>query len=455
MDFNKILRERDPTQGSIIKNILAMTWPLWLNSGVYIVFNSINIYWISKIGTQALAALIAGNISYMLMMAPVQGLATASRVLVGNLVGKQDNDELEKTVKEILGISLILSFMLSAFGYIFAPFLFRLIGAEPEIISLATAYLRIQVIGGIASFSLWVINGMIRGSRDMGRPMIVIFLVIVLNTIFDPFFILGWLGFPRLEVAGCAISSALSASIGAVVAFWMLIGGKTPLKIKFKKFGDLKPRIETLKGILRIAGFETCETIGKISFDLILLKFMAVWGVAALAAYSIGQRFLRMATIVGQDLSTTTEIIMSNNLGAGNIKRAGKNTWISAGLNIFFMAAIGAILFFFAKELLNIYSRELEVISIGIKYFRITVFGYIFLAAGIVLRKAFAGAKDTKTPMITNYLSFGAVQISLAWLLPKFFNLGVSGIWWAILTAMVLNGSILAILFKIGFWKPK
>ncbi len=454
MNIKEILKERDPTQGSIVKNILAMTWPLWINSGFFLVFWWLNMYWVSRLGSVALAAVVTGGAAFMLMMTIIQGIVTSTFGLIGNLVGQKDEAGLQNLAKEILAIGFILSLIIAAAGYFIAPILLQFIGSSPEVLSLATTYFRIQVLGGTVTFSLWIINGMIRATGDMGRPMIVIFLMIVLNAIFDPFLILG-VGYAGIGVAGAALSSVFSAGIGAGLALWFLLSGKTPIKIYLKNWRDFKIRFQTVKEVAKISVFDTLETSSKVLIDLVLLKFIALYGVAALAAYGIGQRLLRMSSMFGCDLATTTAITMSNNLGAGNIKRAGKSSWISAGMNVLIMGVAAIVLFVFANQVLGVFSTDQNVIDLGVRYLKITAPGFIFLAAATVLRRAFGGAKDTRTPMWISFLAYGVFQLGLVWFLPKLFNLEACGIWIAILVAMVVNGLILAILFKAGHWKSK
>ncbi len=455
MKLSEIFQERDPTQGSLVKTALLMTWPLWLNSAVWIVSNGLNIYWISQIGSQALAAVVAGGIAFMLMMTLIQGLVTATYGQVGHLTSSQDKAELQRTAREILLTGLCLSLIIAFFGFLLAPILLRLIGAETEVLSLATTYLRIQVLGGIVSFSLWIINGIMRAARDMVRPMIIVFIMIVLNTAFDWLLILGNLGFPKMGVAGAAIASAVSASIGALIGFWVLFKGNSPIKISIKSWCDLRIRIETLKGIIVIAKFHTLELTIKVVIDLILLNLIAFWGITALAAYSIGHRLLRMTSVLGIDLAVTTAIIVSNNLGSRETERAEKAGWINTGLNVVIMGTTALTFFIFAENVMNFYSRSPEVIAIGIKYLKITTPAYIFLAVTVILSRAFAGAKNTKIPAIVALTTYGVIQLSLAKCLPAIFNIGISGIWLAILIATIAHGLILIILFKSGAWKKK
>jgi len=455
MDIKTLLKERDVTQGSILKNILAMTWPLWFNSGVWIIFSGLNIYWVSKIGTDALAAVTAGGVGYMLLMTPVLGIVTSVYGLIGNLAGVKDWVGAERKAKEIMAITWFLSLAVAFLGYFFAPILLKFIGIEEKVLVLAVTYLRIQAAGGIISFSLWVINTIIRSSGDMMRPMAVMFIVNVLNIVFDWFFILGNLGFPRWEVAGAAFASAASASVGAVIGFGILVWGNSPIKINLKEWRGFKINLLTLKEVFKIAGFDVLEMSGKVVIDLLLLRCIAFWGTASVAVYGIGQRLLKMSSTGGYDLGMTTAIVMANNLGAGKKYRAERSAWFGTALNIFIMAIAGLAFFIFADKVMGFYSGDPQVVDIGINYLKITAFGYLFIAMTVVLRRAFAGAKNTRIPALVTLLIMGIGQIGLAVYLPKIFGLGVAGVWWAILIATTINGLILAALFKFkpSLWK--
>ncbi len=143
MKISRIFRERDPTEGSILKNIVGMTSTLWINTAYYIIFSWLNLLWASMLGPQAIVAVAIGGTAFTLMMVPIQGIVTATYGMIGELAGRQDKIGLEKLVKEILAIGWILSIILAIFGYFLAPFLFGLLGVEKDVLLLAVTYLRI------------------------------------------------------------------------------------------------------------------------------------------------------------------------------------------------------------------------------------------------------------------------------------------------------------------------
>ncbi|MBI2450243.1 MAG: MATE family efflux transporter [Candidatus Nealsonbacteria bacterium] len=456
MNIPNIFRERDPTQGSIFKNALSMTATLWIVTGLGIVVNLLNLFWLSKIGERAIAAVAIGEISLMVMMVPIVGIITATVGLVGSF-NRADQPGLDRLVKQILAFTFFTSVLLAIFGYFFAPILIRFFGAESEVSSLAVSYLRINLIGGVISFLFWPIGDMIRSTRDMLRPAVFTGLIFVLRSVFDSLLISGNLGFPEMGVVGAGLSLAGATTIGALIGFFMLASGRLFIKIDLRKWRDFKIKFKTIKEIIAIAGFDTLEGLTRTIAGMAMLAIVASFGTQVLTASSIGQRFLGYASMLGVDFGKTTAITVSNNLGVGDIRRAEKSGWIISGINVGILGILGLIFFIFAGQIIGIFSKDREILTIGITYFRITTLcglGYVFFAAGQILQRAFAGAKDTKTPMLIYWIAI-VLQLGLAFLLPKYWGLGINGVWIAILIGMIFYGLSLIVLFKIGYWKPK
>lgn len=456
MSIPKIFQARDPTRGNLFKISLLYSFYLWINTAFWIIVNLLNLFWVSKLGEEAIAAVGIGGSAFAILMSVVQGIGASAYNLIGSF-NREDKEGLNKLVKQILSLTWITSILLAIFGYFSAPALLRLLGADPEVLSLAVTYFRICSLGGIISLSFWPLLKMVRSTWDMFRPMLFMALVLGLQAIFDYFIILGNWGFPRMGVVGAAWSSTVSAMIGFTVAIWMLARGSMFVKVDFRNWSEFRIRFKTLKEIFRIAGFDTMESLMRTVAIMIMMGIVASFGTMVLTAYAIGQRFFKYSSQFGFDVGETTAIVLSNNLGAGDQKRAQRSGWVNAVVNAFLLGIIGLIFFIFANQIIGFFSQNPEVISVGSAYLRIsTLFGlgYVFLAVGIALRRAFAGAGDTFTPLWI-YLSMAAIQIGLAIILPKHFGLGINGVWLAILIGTIFYGSALATFFKVSHWKPK
>jgi len=428
---------------------------LEINTGFWIIVHLLNLYFVSRLGIEAIATVAIGGTAFMLLMVPIMGLVTAIYGMIGSF-NREDKAGLARLAKQILSTNLLISIILAILGWFFAPALLCLLGAAPDVTFLAVTYFRICAVWLVVTSFLWPINGMIRSTRDMFQPMLLMALMFSVQLFLAYALILGNLGFPRLEVTGAALSTTISGAVGSIVGLWMLVKGKLfrelLIKVNLKNWKEFKIQFKTLKEIINIAGFDTLEGIIRMSAGMIMLWIIAPFGTFALAAYHIGQQLFRYCAMPGIDLGMTTAIGVSNNLSAKDLKRAEKWGWISCGMNVLFMALIGAGFYFFADQLIGFFRQEPEILEIGASYLKITVFGYAFFAVGIILRRAFAGAKDTRTPSLV-YLATMGLQIALALVLSRVWGLGVFGIWWAILAASIFNGLVLAVLFKKGHWK--
>jgi len=414
-----------------------------------------DIYWISRLGSEAIAAVAIGGGGLMLFWTMLVGVSNATISMVGNLAGGKDIKGANQLSKEILTITFLLCFALAIIGYLATPSLLALLGTETEVLTPAITYLRIVMVGGIISFPIFVINAMLRGSGDMRLPMFIVCGELVLNAILDPLLILG-IGVPQMGVSGAALASVITGAAGTAAGLWILVKGKSVIKINLtKSIKSYIPRLTTVKEVISLVGPNTAEILGINTIGLVMMGFVAIWGTYALAAYGIGLRLLMIASMLGFDLATTSAIIMSNNLGAKKIRRAETSSWIASGLNVLVMGVIGIILFCFASQIVGIFDHTADVVTIGTQYLRITTPGWLFLAVWRILRRAFIGAKDVKTPLFISLFTLAGLRLPLAFYLPKVAGLGAAGIWWAILGTTVIQGVISASLFRVGRWKPK
>lgn len=453
--LNAMFAKRDLTSGSIPKNILVTTLPLWIGSLFFGGFGPWEMYLVGRLGSHAIAALAIGGCGLMLFWTALIGVSNATIAMIGNIFGRKDIEGANRLAKELLSITFLLSLALAVIGYLVTPGLLSLLRAEAEVMAVAIPYLRILMVGGIVGFPILIINAMLRGGGDMRLPMFIVCGQLTLNAILAPLFILG-IGFPKMGVSGAAMAWVVSGAMGTAVGLWVLAKGKSVIKIQLAKgVKSYLPRLATVREVVNLAGLNAVEMLAISIISLVMMSFVAIWGTYALAAYGIGIRLLMMVSMLGFDLATTSAIIMSNNLGAREVRRAEASSWMACGFNVLIMGLGAIALFCLASQIISIFDQTAEVVRVGTEYLRITTPGWLFLALWTVLRRAFIGAKDVHTPLFISLFTLAGLQLPLAFYLPKVAGLGVAGIWWAILAATVIQGITSASFFQAGKWKPK
>jgi len=314
-NFYKLLKKEDLTSGSITKNILSVVFSLWIGTILYTIFIGLDTYWVSRLGSAAIAAVAVGGSGYMFFWTALVGLSNATIAILGDLVGQKDYEGAGILSGEILAITIAASFGLGLVGYLITPGLLKLLGASPEVAVLATGYLRIYMAGAIITFPVYVINSILRSGGDMLLPMLIVGGQIILNLILDPLLILG-IGLPKLGVDGAALAGVIAGAAGTLAGLWALVKGKSFIKLDLKNIKLYFPRLHTLKETLRLVGPNTVEMLGMSVAGLIMVGIVARWGTNALAAYGIGTRLHMLVSLPGLDLAMATAIIMSNNIGA-------------------------------------------------------------------------------------------------------------------------------------------
>ena len=441
--------KRDLTSGSIPKNIFVTTLPLWIGSLFFAGFGPWEMYLVSRLSSAAIAAVAVGGCGLTLFWTALIGVSNAALAIIGRVVGEKDIEGANRLAKEILTITFLLSLALAITGYMVTPGLLSLLGVETEVLELAIPYLRILMVGGVFSFPVYIITTMLRGAGDMRTPMFIMCGQITIHAILAPLFILG-IGMPGMGVSGAAIAWVVSGTIATAAGLWVLHKGRSLIKVDFK--GKPHLSMSTVREVINLAGLNSVEMLGASIIKLVIMGFVAAWGTAALAAYGIGTRLLMMVSTPGFDLATTSAIIMSNNLGAKKARRAEVSSWVTCGFNMLIMGLGGIILFCLAPQVIGIFDRTTDVLRMGTEYLRITTPGWLFLAVWMVLRWAFIGAKDVRTPLFISLLTLGAIELPLAFYLPKVTG-SVTGIWWAILITTAVQGLAAAGLFRAGRWR--
>ena len=132
-----------------------------------------------------------------------------------------------------------------------------------------------------------------------------------------------------------------------------------------------------------------------------------------------------------------------------------KSGWLAAGLAEGLTIACAIIVFVVAEKIIGIFSPDPDVVEITSIFLRIAAAGYLMLGFYAVLSHCISGTGDTLPPMMVTLLNFWLIQIPLAFLLPRFTNLGMYGVRWAMVAGMVLAAVAYIIYFRMGRWKYK
>jgi putative MATE family efflux protein len=443
---------RDYTTGSLNRAILLLAVPMVLEMVLESLFAVVDVFWVGRLGANAVATVGLTESMLSLVFAVAMGLSLSTTAMVARRIGEKDPEGAAVAGVQAIALGLFISLVIGIPCGIFAPHLLRLMGATPDIVATGSGYTRICLGGSAAVLLLFLNNAIFRGAGDAAIAMRLLWVSNIINLILDPCLIFGWGPFPRLGVTGAALATLTGRSIGVLYQFYRLMRGteririlKSQIRLQFDVLFRLL-RV-SLTGILQFAIAHT-SWIG-------LVRIVSIFGAAAIAGYTIGIRIVIFVILPSWGLSNAAATLVGQNLGAGHPERAEKAVWRTGLYNMLFLGTIGVIFIFFSEPIVRLFTHDPEVVPLGAACLRIISYGNLGYAYFMVMMQAFNGAGDTVTPTIVNFFGFWLFEIPLAYWLAIPLHMRSNGPFFAIAIAESSMAVASAILFKQGKWKKQ
>lgn len=442
---------RDWTQGSIFKNLMALSWPMAITQTLMMLGPTIDMIWVGKLGPTAIAAVGVSGVIVMLAQSAMMGLTNGMRALIARSIGAKDIETANRAAQQAVVITALYAIFMMVLG-IFSEQIVAIVHPSPEVVEIGAAYLRIQFIGGAAMSFRMMMDGVMQASGDSMNPMWVAVVYRLFHIALCPFLIFGWWIFPEMGVQGAAVTAVISQSIGVVLGFRILFGARSRLRLTFKGFSF---DFGIIWRIVRIGFPSLIAGVQRTLNQFLLQIFIAPFGTVALAAHAVNQRFEMFMFTPAMAFGMGAGVLIGQNLGAKQPERAEKSAWLAVGLVEVFVILASLALFIWTGPALRIFNSEPDMVKLGGEFLRIALVGYVVIGFMFVLMNCLQGAGDTVPMMIISIITTWLITIPLAYFLPKYTNWGVYSIRWAMTASMVAGGVANLIYFRTGKWKTR
>jgi MATE family, multidrug efflux pump len=441
----------DYTAGPIGRAIILLAVPMVLEMVLESVFAVVDVFWVSRLGADAVATVGMTESMLALVYSLAIGLSMGAAATVARRIGEKDSDGAARAAVQSIALGIAAAVPIGIAGAVLAPQLLGLMGGSPAVIA-NSAFTRVMLGANVVILLLFLINAIFRGSGDPSIAMRTLWLANAINLLLDPCFIFGLGPFPRLGVLGAAVSTTCGRGIGVLLQFWILYRGKGRVVIR-REHLSLDPaamlrlaRI-SFNGILQ-AMIGTASWIG-------IVRLLTGFGSAIVAGYTIGIRIIVFAILPSWGLSNAAATMVGQNLGARKPDRAERAVYVAAGYNMIFLGSVGVAFVVFAGFLIRLFTSDPAVLPVGTECLRIVSYGFLFYAVGMVMTQAFNGAGDTWTPTRINFFIFWIFEIPLAWFLSHRTGMGPRGVFAAIAIAFSTLAVVSLLVFRRGRWKAK
>ena len=443
---------RSYTEGPIGRAILILAIPMVLEMMMESVFVVCDVFFVSKLGPDAVATVGLTESLLAIVYTIGMGLSIGVTATVARRTGEHDNEGASRSAVQGITLGLFVSLGLGVLGAIFAPTLLRLMGASPDVLATGSHFTRVMLGGSASILLLFLINGIFRGAGDAQLSMRTLWLANGINILLGPCLIFGLGPFPRLGVTGAAVATTIGRSTGVLFGMAQFFRQSGRVHIH-RRHLTVDPGL--MVKLLRLSGSGMFQVLIGTASWIGLVRILAGFGSTALAGYTIAIRIVLFALLPSWGMGNAAATMVGQALGARKPDRAEQAVWRAAFYNLCFLGVVGVIFVFGARGIVQLFTSDPAVAEYARTALRVIAIGFVLYAYGMVLSQSFNGAGDTWTPTWLGFFSFWLFEIPLAYLLAVHLGFGPFGVFTAIPIAFSVYAIAALVMFRRGGWKAK
>ena len=440
---------QDYTIGSLNRSIFLLAIPMVLEMVLESLFAVTDVFWVGRLGANAVATVGITESMLALVMAIGMGVAMSTTAMVARRIGEKDPEDAAIAGVQAIGLGLLISLAIGLPAGIFAPELMRLMGASPDVVAMGSGYARLALGGCGAIIMLFLNNAIFRGAGDAPIAMRLLWVSNIINLVLDPCLIFGLGPLPRLGVTGAALATLTGRSIGVLYQFYRLLKGTERIHVLWSQ---VRLNARVMARLLRVSMSAIVQfSIAHVSW-IGLVRIISMFGATAVAGYTVAIRIVIFFILPSWGLSNAAATLVGQNLGAKRPDRAALAVWRTGFYNMVFLGLIGVFFFTFATPVVRLFVNDPAVVPIAAAALRTLSCGNVGYAYGMVMLQAFNGAGDTLTPTWVNLFGFWVLELPLAWFLAVPMHMRTQGAFLSVVIAECSMAAAGMVLFKRGRW---
>ncbi|MDQ3068284.1 MAG: MATE family efflux transporter [Acidobacteriota bacterium] len=438
---------QDLTTGSISRHLLKTTSFMLVTMLFQTLYFLIDLYWIGRLGSQAVAAIsIAGNMTFI-VLALSQMLGVGTTTLVSHAVGQKDKARALLVFNQSQVLSLVCGALFVVAGFALRPAYVNALSADAETARMASEFLGWFIPAMGLQFGLVALSAALRGTGNFRPGMVVGTATVVINMVLAPFLIFGWGTGMAFGVAGAAMSSFIAVAIG--VAWLATYLFRADSYLRFVR-ADWKPQGHLWGALLKVGLPAGAEFAMMAVYLFIVYVISRPFGAAAQAGFGIGLRLVQAGFMPIVALGFGVAPVAGQNFGAQKPERVRQAfrdaAWMAAGT----MAVFGVICFTVPHQMVGFFSSDPAVIAVGEEYLRIIAWSFVGSGVTFVSSSMFQSVGNSVPPLITSFARIVLIAV------PSFILAGMAGfelrwIWYLSAAAILLQTGCNLLLLRREF----
>ena len=370
---------KDLTQGSVMRNLIAMAVPIAAGMALQTLYFMVDLYFVAKLGDAAIAGVSAAGNAMFIVFALTQMLGVGAVALISQAVGRNDREDANHVFNQSIALAAVCAGVTLVGGYGLASAYMTTLGADAATTAAGVTFLYWFVPGLAFQFPMVVMGSALRGTGIVKPTMLVQVASVLLNTVLAPVFIAGWGTGHPMGVAGAALASSVATAAG--VALLTVYFVRLEQYVRFDR-AQLKPRLATWTRMINVglpAGGE---------FALLAIYVAAIYwiirdfGAAAQAGFGIGMRVTQMMFLPAMALAFAAAPMAGQNFGAQLPARVRETFRATVVATSVVMLGLTLVCQWESAVLVGGFTKEPAVLDFGGDYLRII--SWNFIAVGIV-----------------------------------------------------------------------
>ena len=353
----------DFTQGSILKKLFWFMLPILGALVLQAAYGAVDLLVVGRFGsTEGLSAVSTGSQVLNLVTFVVTQLAMGVTVQIARYLGEKR----EESIGSVLGGAVAVFAVVSVILFILLVFLARPISvimqAPQEALTLTTSYVRICGCGIFFIVAYNLLAAIFRGLGDSKSPLLFVLVACIVNIVGDLVFVAGL----HMDAAGAALATVMAQAVSVGCAIGLLVKKKLPFAVKKSDFG-FNPQCKKFLSIGLPLALQ--EFLTQLSF-LALCAFVNRLGLEASSGYGVACKIVNFAMLIPSSLMQSMASFVSQNVGAGNQKRAKKALFTGIGIGLAFGCLVFVLVLVKGDLLAGIFTTDPAVIANGFAYLK-------------------------------------------------------------------------------------
>ena len=440
---------KDMTQGSVTKHLLHMASFMAVSMVVQTLYLLADLYWVARLGKEAIAAVgLSGNLM-MTVMALTQMLGVGTTTVISQASGRKDQPHAELAFNQsvVLSLGVALAFGLAAFP--FRNFYSEWLSADAATATLASSYLLWFIPALMIQFPLVALGSALRATGII-KPAVGLQVVsVILNIILAPLFIFGPGPFPEMGVAGAAFATFLSILIADIL---MIAYFERSYRYLRFRVGQWQPQLKIWWSMLRVGIPAGAEFAVMSVYIVVVYAIIRNFGAAAQAGFGVGMRVMQAIFLPVVAVAFAVAPVVGQNFGGRQAARVRQSFWSAIAISSAIMVVLTLLCQIAPGTLIRFFSDDAGVITFGADYLRIVSFN--FLAVGIVFTSSsvFQGIGNSWPPLISSAIRL-LIFVLPAVMMSRLAGFDIKHVWYLSVATILFQAGMNVLLLQREFKK--